>query len=61
VPDGLAGLITRRPASGLAAWAARTPVLSLFDAGGRVAISAPGYPAYRSVLQAVDLEPVGRR
>ncbi len=33
--------------------------LSLFDAGGRVAIAAPGYPAYRSVLQAVDLEPVG--
>jgi aspartate/methionine/tyrosine aminotransferase len=29
--------------------------LSLFDAGGRVAIAAPGYPAYRSVLQAVDL------
>ena len=33
--------------------------LSLFDAGRRVAIAAPGYPAYRSVLQAVDLEPVG--
>ncbi len=24
-----------------------------------MAIAAPGYPAYRSVLQAVDLEPVG--
>nr|WP_298952593.1 aminotransferase class I/II-fold pyridoxal phosphate-dependent enzyme [uncultured Methylobacterium sp.] len=35
--------------------------LSLFDAGGRVAIAAPGYPAYRSVLQAVDLEPVDLR
>jgi aspartate/methionine/tyrosine aminotransferase len=32
--------------------------LSLFDAGQRVAITAPGYPAYRNILQALDLEPV---
>jgi aspartate/methionine/tyrosine aminotransferase len=32
--------------------------LSLFDAGARVAIMAPGYPAYRNILQALDLEPV---
>ena len=32
--------------------------LALFDPGSRVAISAPGYPAYRNVLAALDLEPV---
>ncbi len=32
--------------------------LSLFDPGQRVAISAPGYPAYRNILRALDLEPV---
>lgn len=32
--------------------------LSLFDAGQRVAISAPGYPAYRNILEALGLQPV---
>ena len=32
--------------------------LACFDAGDRVAISAPGYPAYRSILDALDLEAV---
>lgn len=32
--------------------------LSLFDTGQRVAITAPGYPAYRNILEALDLEPV---
>ena len=32
--------------------------LSLFDPGDRVAITAPGYPAYRNILAALDLEPV---
>jgi aspartate/methionine/tyrosine aminotransferase len=31
--------------------------LSLFDAGQRVAITAPGYPAYRNIMEAVGLEP----
>jgi aspartate/methionine/tyrosine aminotransferase len=31
--------------------------LALFDKGARVAISAPGYPAYRNILNALDLEP----
>jgi aspartate/methionine/tyrosine aminotransferase len=35
--------------------------LSLFDAGARVAITAPGYPAYRNILQALGLEPVAIR
>ena len=30
--------------------------LSLFEPGARVAISAPGYPAYRNILSALDLE-----
>jgi aspartate/methionine/tyrosine aminotransferase len=30
--------------------------LALFDAGQRVAITAPGYPAYRNILAALDLE-----
>lgn len=32
--------------------------LALFDAGDRLAISSPGYPAYRNILQALDIEPV---
>jgi aspartate/methionine/tyrosine aminotransferase len=32
--------------------------LSLFDPGARVAITAPGYPAYRNILEALGLEPV---
>ena len=32
--------------------------LSLFNAGDRVAITAPGYPAYRNILEALDLVPV---
>ena len=31
--------------------------LALFDAGQRVAITAPGYPAYRNILEALGLEP----
>ncbi|WP_051439846.1 aminotransferase class I/II-fold pyridoxal phosphate-dependent enzyme [Methylobacterium sp. 10] len=33
-------------------------LLSLFDAGARVAVPQPGYPAYRSILHALDLVPV---
>ncbi len=32
--------------------------LACFDAGDRVALAAPGYPAYRHILAALDLEPV---
>ena len=32
--------------------------LASFDAGDRVALAAPGYPAYRNILTALDLEPV---
>lgn len=32
--------------------------LALFDAGARVAITAPGYPAYRNILAALGLEAV---
>jgi aspartate/methionine/tyrosine aminotransferase len=32
--------------------------LTLFNAGDRVAIACPGYPAYRNILSALDLEPV---
>lgn len=32
--------------------------LALFDAGDRVAIADPGYPAYRNILRALDLVPV---
>ena len=32
--------------------------LSMFSPGDRVAISAPGYPAYRNILKALSLEPV---
>ncbi len=33
--------------------------LAAFDAGERVALADPGYPAYRNMLRALDLEPVG--
>ncbi|MEP3246052.1 MAG: aminotransferase class I/II-fold pyridoxal phosphate-dependent enzyme [Sneathiella sp.] len=33
--------------------------LSLFAAGDRVALAEPGYPAYRNILQSLDVEPVG--
>ena len=32
--------------------------LTMFDAGDRVAIAAPGYPAYRNILGALGLEVV---
>lgn len=32
--------------------------LTLFDAGDRVAIADPGYPSYRNILKALNLEPV---
>lgn len=32
--------------------------LALFEPGARVAISAPGYPAYRNIFAALDIEPV---
>ena len=32
--------------------------LSAFDAGDRVALASPGYPAYRNILQAVGVEVV---
>jgi aspartate/methionine/tyrosine aminotransferase len=32
--------------------------LSAFDAGDRVALASPGYPAYRNILTALDIEPV---
>ena len=31
---------------------------ALFDGGEKVAIGAPGYPSYRQILRALDLEPV---
>lgn len=34
-------------------------LLALFDAGARVAVGEPGYPAYRNMLQALDLVPAG--
>jgi aspartate/methionine/tyrosine aminotransferase len=33
--------------------------LAAFDAGERVALAAPSYPAYRNILAALDLVPVG--
>jgi aspartate/methionine/tyrosine aminotransferase len=33
--------------------------LSAFDVGDRVALANPGYPAYRNILKALDVEPVG--
>jgi aspartate/methionine/tyrosine aminotransferase len=32
--------------------------LAAFDAGDRVALAAPGYPAYRHILKALDIEAV---
>jgi aspartate/methionine/tyrosine aminotransferase len=32
--------------------------LTLFDPGARVGIAAPGYPAYRNILEAFGIEPV---
>jgi aspartate/methionine/tyrosine aminotransferase len=32
--------------------------LALFDAGARVAIAAPGYPAYRNIFDALNIETV---
>ncbi|SED04365.1 Aspartate/methionine/tyrosine aminotransferase [Rhizobiales bacterium GAS188] len=32
--------------------------LACFDAGDRVAIASPGYPAYRNILEALGIEPV---
>jgi aspartate/methionine/tyrosine aminotransferase len=32
--------------------------LALFDPGARVAVSAPGYPAYVNIFQALGIEPV---
>ena len=32
--------------------------LAMFDAGDRVAIAAPGYPAYRNILAALGIEVV---
>jgi aspartate/methionine/tyrosine aminotransferase len=32
---------------------------ALFDAGARVGVGEPGYPSYRQILRALDLEPVG--
>ncbi|MEQ8194105.1 MAG: aminotransferase class I/II-fold pyridoxal phosphate-dependent enzyme [Rhodospirillales bacterium] len=32
--------------------------LSAFEAGDRVALAAPGYPAYRNILHALGVEPV---
>ena len=33
--------------------------LSAFDVGDRVALADPGYPAYRNILMALGIEPVG--
>lgn len=33
--------------------------LAAFDAGDRIALADPGYPAYRNMIQALDLVPVG--
>jgi aspartate/methionine/tyrosine aminotransferase len=33
--------------------------LALFEAGDRVALADPGYPAYRNILKALDLQVVG--
>jgi aspartate/methionine/tyrosine aminotransferase len=32
---------------------------ALFDAGDRVGLGLPGYPSYRAILSALDLDPVG--
>ena len=33
-------------------------LLAAFETGARVAVSAPGYPCYRNMLMALDMEPV---
>lgn len=33
--------------------------LSALDAGDRIALAEPGYPAYRNILRSLDVEPVG--
>jgi aspartate/methionine/tyrosine aminotransferase len=33
--------------------------IAAFDPGDRVALAEPGYPAYKNILQALDIEPVG--
>lgn len=33
--------------------------LSAFDAGERVALAEPGYPAYRNILMSLGIEPIG--
>ncbi len=33
--------------------------MAAFDPGDRVAIAEPGYPAYKNILRALDIEPVG--
>ena len=33
--------------------------LAAFEAGDRVALASPGYPGYRNILKALDVEPVG--
>ena len=33
-------------------------LIAAFDAGARVGLANPGYPAYRNILHALDLEPV---
>ena len=33
--------------------------LGAFEAGDRVALASPGYPGYRNILKALDVEPVG--
>jgi aspartate/methionine/tyrosine aminotransferase len=35
-----------------------TAFLAAFEAGDRVALGAPSYPAYRNILRALDIEPV---
>jgi aspartate/methionine/tyrosine aminotransferase len=35
-----------------------TAFLTAFDAGDKVAVAAPSYPAYRNILQALGIEPV---
>lgn len=32
---------------------------ALFDAGDRVGLGEPGYPSYRQILSALDLQPIG--
>ncbi|MCK4712497.1 MAG: aminotransferase class I/II-fold pyridoxal phosphate-dependent enzyme, partial [Marinosulfonomonas sp.] len=32
---------------------------TLFDTGARVGLGEPGYPSYRQILSALDLEPIG--